>query len=245
MNNINHYPPGIIAWRHTWNTTVGFQYRLMFNAIVSSFEFPEVPAVTPFSCKSVYYSLSLWKYLKHLAVCIIIIFDNGANFGTATGFKPRSSGWSSRPCSTSSKPVSQGMLYKEVEFILEFCFVLIVVSSAFIISILARKIQLHIDAYRAWHNWRHSVVILNCCLWPNCMVVLQVVPIDKKVKRQENLHFLEKEGVNGSLQKAAQTLDSSSTRIQRFLLPANYLILSWCRLASLPVGKKKKIHGDA
>ena len=44
------------------------------------------------------------------------------------------------------------MLYKEVEFLLEFCFVLIVVSSAFIISILARKIQLHIDAYRAWHN---------------------------------------------------------------------------------------------
>ena len=33
------------------------------------------------------------------------------------------------------------LLYKEMEFLLEFCFVLIVLSSAFIVSIMARKIH--------------------------------------------------------------------------------------------------------
>ena len=35
------------------------------------------------------------------------------------------------------------LLYKEMEFLLEFCFVLIVLSSAFIVSIMARKIRLN------------------------------------------------------------------------------------------------------
>ena len=37
------------------------------------------------------------------------------------------------------------LLYKEMEFLLEFCFVLIVVSSAFIVSIMARKIHLNTE----------------------------------------------------------------------------------------------------